>query len=497
MSARSPIDRSPIDRSPIDTALRLGALNPITSMSLGIGAITWGPTTAAAYAAASIANPMRRAIVDDYGSITYLQLELRSSRVAAGLAHRGVDADRPVGILCRNHRGFVESNVALAKLGARVVYLNPGLPAAQLLTVVEREGIGAVVADTDLLDQLSGVDSSVIVVSCAPELDSSWSFPGLSRWRPLLRLPNPLRSDDPVVLTSGTTGAPKGTTRRPSAGSASAVFGVLEAIPYSRGDVMVLPAPLFHAWGLSQLLLTASLAGTVVLRRRFDPALTLDDVEANGADVLAVVPVMLHRMLDETGESDLSSLRIVASSGSALPGDLATRWMAAAGPTLHSLYGSTEVGQISVADPAMLAADPAVTGRPLRGVEVRIVDAVGQELEVGEVGRVVVESSMHFDGYTDGRTKEVIDSFMDTGDLGRLDENGLLTVVGRAVEAVERRACGGHPTGREIAGKRRAARRNDPERREIGLADLIERDRRLLSSRYWRGSDGDSHQEHG
>ncbi len=424
------------NQSVFGTARRIGAFNPIATASLGVSALAWGPSTAAAYAAASLAHPLRRAVVDDYGVINYLQLELRTSRVAAGLLHRGVDRDQPVGLLCRNHRGFVEANVALAKLGTRVVYLNPGLPPPQLRAVIERESVGAVVVDTDLLGLLSGVDPSVIVMTCAPELDPSWSFPGLARWRPLLQMPNPLRSDDPVVLTSGTTGAPKGTTRRANARSASAVFGVLEAIPYSRGDVTVLAAPLFHAWGLSQLLLAASMAGTVVLRRSFDPATVLDDVEANGADVLAVVPVMLHRMVDAAAEADLSTLRIVASSGSALPGDLAARWMEVAGPTLYSLYGSTEVGQISVAGPTHLLEDPASGGCALRGVSVAIVDDAGQRREANAVGRVVVASAMHFDAYTDGDTREMVNAFMDTGDLGRLNDDGLLTIVGRADDMI-------------------------------------------------------------
>ncbi len=422
--------------SSIATAQRVGALNPINAAALGMSAFAWGPSTAAAYSAASLSHPTRRALIDDHGSINYFQLELRTSRVAAGLLHRGIDTERAVGIMCRNHRGFVEANIALAKLGARVVYLNPGLPSSQLQTVIEREQLGGVIADVDLIEQLSGIDSSVIVVACAPELNASWSFPGLSKWRPLIQFPHPLRSDDPVVLTSGTTGAPKGTTRKASARSASAIFGVLEAIPYSRGDVAVVAAPLFHAWGLSQLLLTASLAGTVVLRRSFDAQAVLDDVEAHGADVLAVVPVMLHRMIDDAADADLSTLRIVASSGSALPGDLAQRWMEVAGPTLYSLYGSTEVGQISVAEPSHLLADAASAGRPLRGVDVRIVDEHGTSVANGEIGAVVVDSSMHFDGYTDGKGRTMHDTFMETGDLGILDSSGMLAIVGRADDMI-------------------------------------------------------------
>ncbi len=252
----------------------------------------------------------------------------------------------------------------------------------------------------------------------------------------MIQLPRPLAKDDPVVLTSGTTGAPKGTIRRTGLGTLTATFGVLEALPYSQGDVMVLPAPLFHAWGLSQLIIAASLGQTVVLRRAFDAEATLDDVEAHGADILIVVPVMLHRMLASDHDADLSSLRIVASSGSALPGNLATRWIQRFGLNLYSLYGSTEVGQVSVATPAQLRDDPGSGGSPLRGINIRIVDDDGASVEVGKIGRIVVSGSMHFDGYTDGGSKEMVEDFMSIGDLGWLDADGVLHVAGRADDMI-------------------------------------------------------------
>ncbi len=416
----------------VGTARRLGLLNPATVAAAGAAALYWGPSSAAAYAAASVRSPRRAALIDDYGKLSYLQLEWRCSRLAAGLRAQGVAAGNVIGLLCRNHRGFVEANVALAKLHTRVVYLNPGLPAAQLNEVVDREAITMVIADRDLAPLIE-LDSVVIA---APEDDSEWSFPTVDTWRPLIQRPRPTATDDPIVLTSGTTGAPKGTRRTASRATATAAFGVLDAIPFHRNDVVVLPAPLFHAWGLSQLLTAATLGSTVVLRRRFDPETAAFDVEAYGADVLAAVPVMLHRILAADPPFDLSTLRVVASSGSALPGDLASRWIKQYGPNLYNLYGSTEVGQVSIATPADLTFDSSCAGRAVRGVEVRIVDDGGDEVPTGQVGRIVVKSEMHFDGYTDGGNKEMLDGFMSIGDQGRLDSEGRLFVLGRADDMI-------------------------------------------------------------
>ena len=417
----------------LSTARRVGLLDPATVAAAGAAALMWGPSSAAAYSAASVRSPLRTAIIDDHGELNYLQLEVRANRVAAGLKAKGVRSGNPIGLLCRNHRGFVEANIALAKLGARIVYLNPGLPASQLNEVIVREDITLVIADRDLSERVEHPN----VVIAAPEDDADWTFPGVSKWRPLLQMPRPTAGDDPVVLTSGTTGAPKGTRRTAGRSTASAAFGVLDAIPFERDDIVVLPAPLFHAWGLSQLLTAASLGGTVVLRRSFDPEQVTSDVEAHGATVLAVVPVMLHRILQADPPFDLSSLRIVASSGSALPGELAARWIKRYGLNLYNLYGSTEVGQVSIATPSDLAHDPATAGRPVRGVEIRLIDDEGNELDKpGEIGRIVVKSGMHFDGYTDGNTKEIFDGYMAIGDQGRFDPDGRLYVLGRADDMI-------------------------------------------------------------
>ncbi|HET7177857.1 MAG TPA: AMP-binding protein, partial [Solirubrobacterales bacterium] len=156
--------------------------------------------------------------------------------------------------------------------------------------------------------------------------------------------------------------------------------------------------------------------------------------------VLAAVPVMVQRILrlpEETLVSlDLSSLRVTALSGSALPGELAIEWMDRFGDSIYNLYGSTEVAYATVATPEDLRAAPGTAGRPPRGTVVRIYDDEGREVPRGEVGRIFVGNEMSFEGYTGGGGKEVIDGLLSSGDVGHLDPAGRLFVDGRDDEMI-------------------------------------------------------------
>jgi fatty-acyl-CoA synthase len=179
---------------------------------------------------------------------------------------------------------------------------------------------------------------------------------------------------------------------------------------------------------------------TYVLRRKFDPETCLAEVARSRADGLAVVPIMMQRILDLPEETrakyDTSSLKVVAASGSALPGDLATRWMDEFGDTLYNLYGSTEVAWATIATPADLRAAPGTGGRPPRGTIVRLLDEKGVEAKPGETGRIFVGNEMLFEGYTGGGTKDVVGSLMATGDVGRFDDGGRLFIEGRDDEMI-------------------------------------------------------------
>jgi fatty-acyl-CoA synthase len=148
---------------------------------------------------------------------------------------------------------------------------------------------------------------------------------------------------------------------------------------------------------------------------------------------------MLQRILqlpEEERSGDWSFLRVVAASGSALPGDLATEWMDAFGDNLYNTYGSTEVAWATIATPADLRAAPGTAGRPPHNTVVRLYDDQGNPTAPGESGRIFVGNSMLFDGYTGGGSKQTIDGLMATGDVGRFDDAGRLFVEGRDDEMI-------------------------------------------------------------
>jgi fatty-acyl-CoA synthase len=421
-------------------ARRLGWFDP-GQMAATTAAVTrWGPSLAAPYAAAAVRHRRRVAVVDHRGSVTFGELDRSSSVLAQGFRSLGLAAGDQLGVLCANHRDFVDVSIAAAKAGLACVYLNTGFAAPQLGEVLRREGVGAVVVDSDLVPvvEASGYAGHVVVADGDPvsKVGSHRSIDdvrAMGSSRPLL----PSKPVAPVLLTSGTTGTPKGARRAGRPAGLSSALGVLERIPYQAGDIAVIPTPLFHAWGLVQLTIAAATASTAVLVRRFDVSATLDAVETERATVLAVVPVMLQRILAaDTHDRDLSSLRIVACSGSALPAAVATAWMDRFGDNLFNLYGSTEVGQATLATPEDLRAAPGTAGRVIPGTVVEVVDESGDPVSPGETGLIVVGSDGQFTEYTGGGTKDRIRGLMSSGDVGYFDAEGRLFVTGRADDMI-------------------------------------------------------------
>jgi len=239
-----------------------------------------------------------------------------------------------------------------------------------------------------------------------------------------------------VLLTSGTTGAPKGVPRKPEIASALGVgASILDRTRLRTGSRIALPVPMFHGLGFGMLVLTIALGGTALTLRRFDAEATLAQASEHRADAMTVVPVMLARIMDLADDvrarNPLPSLRVVISSGARLEPDLARRFMDAHGDTIYNGYGSSEVGIGALATPADLWEAPETVGRHVVGCDVRILDKNGAPVGPGVTGRVFVGSKMTFDAYTGGETKDVVSGMMDTGDLGYLDGAGRLFIVGR------------------------------------------------------------------
>ena len=415
----------------------LAPSRPDKTVRTALTFLRWGASPATGVATAAVKHPHELAIVDERGSLTWERLQRRSNALAHSLAEMGIGPGDGVGIMCRNHRGFIEATLASAKLGASALYLNTMFAGPQLAEVTRREGPKALIHDAEFAELLSGVDDAVErIVAWTDEPDAE-TAPTLDR---LIEagdeddLKPPPDKPRFVILTSGTTGTPKG-AQRSSPDGLLTMAALIDKIPYRSGDTVAIAAPLFHSWGFLHFVISLPTASTMVLQRRFDPEGTLRAVQRNRAQVLAVVPVMVQRILalpEETLASyDLSSLRITALSGSALPGELAIEWMDRFGDNIYNLYGSTEVSYATVATPEDLRAAPGTAGRPPRGTVVRIYDEHGQEVPQGEVGRIFVGNDMSFEGYTGGGGKEAIDGLLSSGDVGHIDADGRLFVDGR------------------------------------------------------------------
>jgi len=417
---------------------------PRTLVGMAATLRRWGTTPAGGFKTLALRKPDGVAIIDERGKVTFGELHRRTNALAHALAARGVREGDGVAVMCRNHRGFVEASIAINKLGADVLYLNTAFAGPQLADVVAREEPRVVVYDEEFAGLLDGVDIADRVIGWTDgAVSDSGAGPdtleGMIRSAASTEDPTPpSRSPRTIILTSGTTGTPKGAPR-PQAGIPAAV-SLLSRMPLKSGWTCYIAAPLFHTWGFAHYQLAMLLGTTMVLDRKFDPESALQLLADNECDSLVVIPVMLQRILalpEETLDKyPLPRLKAVASSGSALPGDLPTRWMDRYGDNLYSIYGSTEVAWASIADPTDLREAPGTAGKLPHATVVKILDAGGNELPVGESGRIFVGNDLQIEGYTGGGGKEMVAGLMSTGDVGRFDTDGRLYVEGRDDEMI-------------------------------------------------------------
>jgi fatty-acyl-CoA synthase len=418
----------------------LEPMRPDKALKIGGTFLRWGASPATGVATAAIHHPHELAIVDERGALSWQRLHLRSNALAHSLAQMGIGPGDGVGVMCRNHRGFIETTLAAAKLGASALYLNTMFAGPQLVEVMKREGPKALVYDEEFADLLAGVDPSVqrIVAWCEGET-SEPTLEGLIEAGDEADHKPPPDKPKFVILTSGTTGTPKG-AQRSSPEGLMPIAALIDKIPFRARMTMMIAAPLFHSWGFFHFVMSLPTASTMVLRRKFDPEETLKAIEQSRADVLAAVPVMIQRILTLPEETlqryKLPSLKITSLSGSALPGELAIAWMDHFGDNVYNLYGSTEVAYATVATPEDLRAAPGTAGKPPRGTKIRLYDENGNEVPRGEVGRIFVGNEMAFEGYTGGGGKEIIDGLYSSGDVGHIDENGRLFIDGRDDEMI-------------------------------------------------------------
>ncbi|HEX6467954.1 MAG TPA: AMP-binding protein [Streptosporangiaceae bacterium] len=399
----------------------------------------WGTTLAGEFTSAAARDPHRPALIDDRADYTYAEVGERTTRLAAGMR---LDSPRPrIAVLCRNHHGMVETLIAGSKRGADIVLLNTAYGAGQLRDVLTELRVDQFVADVEFADVVHQAPRSakrVVVWADAPggtgpELEEIIADTEPRRLRP------PRIQGRTIMLTSGTTERPKGARRRPRPGLRP-LASMLSRIPLRAHDTMVIDAPIFHTWGFAAMQMGFAMRGTLVLHRRFDAEQTLRAISQHRDVDLFAAPVMVQRMMELPPRTlagyDTSSLRVVAVSGSALPGDLATRFMDRFGDRLYNVYGSTEASWVSIAAPRDLRAHPGTAGRPPRGTKIAILDDEGHPVNPGVRGQIYAANELMFEGYTSGAPSDLRDGMLGTGDLGHVDRGGLLYVDGRVDDLV-------------------------------------------------------------
>ncbi|MGW6379073.1 AMP-binding protein [Rhodococcus sp. NPDC055112] len=431
---------------PVTKAGIVGPMGPSRLAGVVSAWYQWDFTAGGLLAVAARRDGDRIAVIDDRGPISYRKLDEDAHALAAALHERGLRERGRIGILARNHRGFLIAMGASARLGTDLVLLNTGASTTQLSEVLAEQKIDWLLVDSEFTPLLTNTAPNVAVFADAEPTEAPADTDrvgfedllavGRRSTAPLARRP---RRGRIVVLTSGTTGTPKG-ANRPEPRSWMPASALLSRLPLRSAETTVVASPIFHTWGLAAAQVGLALRSTMVLTRRFGPAATVAQIAEHSATALWVVPTMLQRITDLPAgdrDADLSTLRVIAASGSAIPTGVVHKTFEVFGSVLYNFYGSTEVSWASIAQPHELRAHPTTAGRPPLGTVVRILDDRGHEVPHGTVGRVFVGNGMLFEGYTrSGSEKEISGGLMSTGDLGHFDPSGLLFLDGRSDDMI-------------------------------------------------------------
>ncbi|MFL6156322.1 MAG: AMP-binding protein [Marmoricola sp.] len=416
----------------------VGGASPIKTVAIVKTLRDFGPFGAAVHLAA-IRHPDSPAIADERGEITYGEFDELINRLANALLDLGMKPGDGIAMLCRNHRAPLIVGFAASRAGLRSLWLNTSFSARQATEVCEREGVDLLIHDEDFSSILGDVAPkygkfAIDVAGSAPDdLDRL-----IASGSPVLPAP-PAKPGRIVLLTSGTTGTPKGAPRADPKGFAIP-GGVLDRMPMRSGEATVMGPPLFHGTGLLLALLAISVGNKLVLRTKFDARQLLADIDEHSASTICVVPVMLQRVVElgpeVINQYDVSSLRCAFTAGSQLPAQVSKQVSELIGDVIYNLYGSTEVSVATLATPDDVRDFPTSVGRPTLGVVIKILGDDGKPLPQGTTGRIFVGTTAPFEGYTGGGGKDIVDGLMATGDVGHFDSAGRLYIDGRDDEMI-------------------------------------------------------------
>ena len=407
---------------------------PRAALALAPNLARYWFTTAREVEQGAAAAPDRIALIDDTGVLTYRQLRDDSRSLAKWLLalqdERGLDELR-IGVMARNGRGIILPLAAKGYAGAHIFLLNIGSSPEQLAGIFAENDINVLFIDDEFADRLPANTDGITIVRAHEDGGEGISIGQVVRRDVDKQLPRWPKHGNLVLMSSGTTGIPKGIVR-PEPRMPFVVAGYLEAIPWRAGDTVQLTASIFHTWGWSALQVALATRSTIVTRRIFDPEACFRDIQKYRCDGLISSPIFFKQMLDLEESYDTSTLRYLASAGNAVTPSLLRRTTERFGPILANIYGSTELALAAAASPEQMQADPTTVGKIPPGTVLKLYDDQGNEVRPGETGRIFLHNETALRGYTNPATEMVeIDGLVEMGDLGYLDDRGYLHVQSR------------------------------------------------------------------
>jgi long-chain acyl-CoA synthetase len=388
--------------------------------------------------------PVKIAAKDRFREISYADLNARVNRLANGLLSIGVKRGDAVALSVGNRIEHLEIVFATAKIGALAIPLDVKWKALELASVIAALEPRFIILQEDCVAEFERAKELKDLRSLkAVSLSSDLSYTGLLHGQSADEPGVHVDENDPfaVLLTSGTTGFPKGclATQR------TFVFHCINnAIEKGLGahDKAILSSPIYFNAGRSFTLGIIYFGGTMILHERFDAEEVLKTIEQEKVTYVGAVPVMCERMLHvlEAKKYDTSTLRCLAITGGKVHPAVLEALKQNLTPNIYRTYASTDSGQMAISKPFDMDAKPNAAGRPVWCVDLRIVDDSGNPVKLGEVGEIICQSPLASHGYyknPEATNASFRDGWFYTGDLGYFDEEGYLFVAGRKKDMVK------------------------------------------------------------
>ena len=397
-------------------------------------------------------RPDDAALVVGERTVTFGELGARSSQVANALRAAGVGFGDRVAFVEKNGAEFFEVTYGLTKLGAVIVPVNWRLAAPEMLQIIEDAGTAVVVVGSEFFGHIEAIEDRLTKVHTIVAVGAHERWPAFDDWIAGQPAEDPgiTTDSDDVALqlyTSGTTGLPKGVMLT-NGNFFSLMSNITEDWRFTADSVSLAVMPMFHIAGSGWAMAGMYFGCTNVVLRDVDPAAILEAIPRHRVTNILLVPAVIQFVLMWPGveETDFSSLRALVYGASPISDDVLVKGMKRFGCEFIGVYGLTETtGAITqlkgddhdpVNRPKLLRS----CGKPHPWVEVRIVDANGEDVPVGTVGELWTCSSQNMPGYWNnpGATAATItpDGWVKTGDAGYLDDEGYIYLYDRVKDMI-------------------------------------------------------------